>query len=127
MNALIPLNVLIAEPDRETRTALADVLGAFGVRAWGAEDGASALRIARQVPLRASIIDVALPDVPGLKLLSLLRAVCEVPVLFIGATESKEVRMQMADAGVWSFLPRPFDLEVAQLTIQVFATRFLVG
>lgn len=127
MNALIPLNVLIAEPDRETRAALADVLGAFGVRAWGAEDGASALRIARQVPLRASIIDVTLPDVPGLKLLSLLRAVCEVPVIFIGATESKEIRLQMADAGVWSFLPRPFDREVAMLTIQVFATRFLVG
>jgi len=127
MNALAPFNVLLAEPDRLTRETLAEFLASEGVETWTAEDGRSALRIAQEVPIHAGIIDVSLPDFTGLRLLAMLRQFLPIPVLFIGTTESKEVRLQAADAGAWSFLPMPFVPEIARTTIHVFAARFFFG
>jgi two-component system OmpR family response regulator len=118
-------NVLIAEPEGELRDTLADLVASAGAEPLSAPDGQSALRLARQVRLHAGVFDVDLPDLPGLRLFRMLREMSALPALFVGRTESKEIRMQLAESGVWSFLPLPLERTVMQVTIQVFATRFL--
>ncbi|MCE9584168.1 MAG: response regulator [Planctomycetes bacterium] len=127
MNALIPINVLVAEPDRAARETLAEMLAGEGANVHFAETGRSAMEIAQRVTIHAGVIDASLADMTGLQLLARLRAVLHGPVLFVGATASKEVRMQAVDAGAWSWLPRPFEKEIARLTIHGFVIRFSQG
>ncbi|NUN47855.1 MAG: response regulator transcription factor [Candidatus Brocadiae bacterium] len=117
------MQILVAESDPATRAALTEALERAGASALAAEDGRTALRLARTVPIDAGIIDVALSDLPGLRLAELLRSIARVPLLFVGATESKEIRLQVADAGGWSFLPIPVEPAVVQVTITVFTRR----
>lgn len=122
VNATQPFNVLVAEPDLGTRDTLAEMLAEVGAAAHLADSGRRALDIARAVPLHAGIIDATMVDMTGLQLLSSLRELVTCPVLFVGAvTASKEIRLRVADAGAWSWLPRPFERDLAQMTIRVFA------
>jgi DNA-binding response OmpR family regulator len=116
--------VLIAEPDDLTRDSLSNLFTDVGAEPLPAPDAAAALRIARSQPFHASVIDVALPDLPGLRLLQLLRQLADRPCMFVGRTESKEIRLQVADLGAWSFIPLPFAPEIVRVTIQVFVRRF---
>lgn len=125
MKATRSYQVLIAEPDTETRDAVAQALTEEGADPVVAFDAKSALRLAETIPFCATVIDLRLPDLSGLLLFHYLRRMRPVPALFIGASASKEIRLQVADAGAWSFLPRPFTHDVARLTIQVFAKKFL--
>lgn len=116
-------NILVAEPDVRAREALSEVLSGLGVSVHAAETGHRALDIARRVPIDAGIIDAAFADMTGLQLLAALRQVVRFPVMFVGgASASKEARLAAADAGAWSWLPRPFEIEVARVTIRVFAS-----
>lgn len=122
VNAEDRFHVLLAEPDPSAREALSEVLSALGVEVHAAETGRRALDIARRVPLDAGIIDAAFADMTGLQLLAALRESVRFPVMFVGgATASKEARMAAADAGAWSWLPRPFEMDVARMTVRVFA------
>lgn len=118
--------VLVAEPEKEARDSIAELLQAEGVEPVLASDGRSALRLAKQADVDASIIDVSLPDFTGLQLFQALLQLKRMPCLFVGATESKEIRLQVADAGAWSFLPLPCSKEIVTVTIQVFTQRFFV-
>ena len=120
-------NVLIAEPDPAVQKTLADCVAALGAEPVLAPDGGTALRIAQSRRLHAGVIDVALPDLPGLRLFQMIRTHGEVPVLFVGRTESKEIRLQIADAGAWSFLPIPLDQAVVEMTFRLFVGLFFRG
>ncbi len=116
-------HILVAEPDFGAREALSEVLSGLGVSVHTADTGHRALDIARRVPIDAGIIDSAFADMTGIQLLAALREVVRFPVMFVGgATASKEARLAAADAGAWSWLPRPFEIEVARVTIRVFAS-----
>ena len=123
MNASAHFNVLVAEPDLPAREALSEVLAGLGASVHVADTGRRAIDIARRVPIDAGIIDSAFADMTGLQLLTALRLVVRFPVMFVGvATASKESRLAAADAGAWSWLPRPFEIEVARVTVRVFAS-----
>ncbi|MEK7466120.1 MAG: response regulator [Planctomycetota bacterium] len=125
MNVSPHFNILVAEPDLPAREALSEVLAGLGASVHVAETGRRALEVARRVPIDAGIIDAAFADMTGLQLLTALRLVVRFPVMFVGgATASKEARLAAADAGAWSWLPRPFEMEVARVTIQVFSSLF---
>ncbi|KAF0241014.1 MAG: putative multi-sensor signal transduction histidine [Planctomycetota bacterium] len=123
MNASAHFNILVAEPDLPAREALSEVLSGLGASVHAAATGRRALDIARSVPIDAGIIDAAFADMTGLQLLAALRLVVRFPVMFVGGvTASKEARMAAADAGAWSWLPRPFEIEVARVTMRLFAS-----
>src|SRR5215210_4515269 len=69
-----PATILLAEDDATTRTYLADELTADGFELVTCETAAEALRLAATKFPDLVILDVGLPDAPGLEVLRRVRA-----------------------------------------------------
>ncbi|MFG2228131.1 response regulator transcription factor [Streptomyces sp. NPDC048644] len=107
-----PVRVLVVDDE----SSLADLLSlalryeGWDIRAEG--NGASALRCARSWRPDAVLLDVMLPDMDGLTVLSRLRReLPDVPVLFLTAKDSVEDRIAGLTAGGDDYVTKPFSLE----------------
>jgi CheY-like chemotaxis protein len=65
-----PARILIVDDDRALRHALATLLAAEGLEVVQADDGASALATLRDTRVRLMLLDVGLPGMNGLEVLS---------------------------------------------------------
>jgi DNA-binding response OmpR family regulator len=104
--------VLVVEDDRD----LSELIGAYaeicGVRYRHAYNGRSAIAAAAQVPPRAVILDLMLPDIDGFEVCRQLRAKGETsntPVIILSALGSEEARQRGREAGANQHLTKPFD------------------
>jgi DNA-binding response OmpR family regulator len=66
--------ILIVEDDYDTRTAMAAVLGDAGYDVLEAADGGTALKLCASASPKLVLLDLILPDMPGLALLAQMRA-----------------------------------------------------
>ena len=84
-----------------------------------AEDGATAVRVAREWRPDVAVLDVMLPDLTGLQVLTRLREDAErLPVLFLTAKDAVEDRIAGLTAGGDDYVTKPFSIEevVVRLT-----------
>jgi two-component system OmpR family response regulator len=84
-----------------------------------ADDGASAIRMAREWRPDVAVLDVMLPDLTGLQVLARLREEAErLPVLFLTAKDAVEDRIAGLTAGGDDYVTKPFSIEevVVRLT-----------
>jgi len=102
--------VLLVDDDPEICQFLATLLEIEGyapVTAAGAEEALAAC--AREAPA-AVLLDIAMPDVDGLELCSLLRrrgVTC--PILVVSARPGHELTRKALEAGADEFIRKPFD------------------
>jgi DNA-binding response OmpR family regulator len=101
--------ILICEDDENLRQLIRAVLGS-GYRIVEAEDGHEAVLLAHEHHPRLIILDLMLPRMSGLEVLSHLRA--EAPpgnahILVMSAWPNSEASSRAAGAD--SFLPKPFN------------------
>lgn len=66
------VDILVVEDDEDIRTSYAEILRGAGYIVAEAEDGFVALERLRSTPVRAMVLDVAMPVFDGLKLLDKL-------------------------------------------------------
>src|SRR4051794_1138037 len=118
------LSILVVEDDEAAaeliRTVLNDVVG------WGAtvvHDAAAARAIFRHVQIEVLVLDVNLPGISGLELLSLLRQDPhwhEPPVILLSADPAQAaITDAIRDHLVTKFLRKPFDVDELVHEIQV--------
>jgi CheY-like chemotaxis protein len=91
-------------------------------RLVSAEDGAAALRLAREERPAVILLDLQLPDMSGDELLAALLADPEtaaIPVVVASADAMPETERRLAELGAHAFASKPFDLR--QL-VEVLAT-----
>jgi two-component system, OmpR family, response regulator len=107
-----PIRVLVVEDEPSLAEVLASVLGYEGWTVRTAGDGATAVRLAKELSPDAVVLDIMLPDMDGLEVLRRLRAtqptVC---VLFLTARDSVEDRVAGLTAGGDDYVTKPFSLE----------------
>ena len=107
-----PVRVLVVD-DEQTLAELVSI--ALRYEGWDiqtAGDGRTAVSVAREFRPDAVILDIMLPDVSGLEVLSRLRA--ELPhvcVLFLTARDAVEDRVAGITAGGDDYVTKPFSLE----------------
>lgn len=107
-----PVRVLVVDDEAPLAELLSMALRYEGWEVRSAGDGAGALRTAREFRPDAVILDVMLPDMDGLAVLSRLRReLSEVPVLFLTARDSVEDRIAGLTAGGDDYVTKPFSLE----------------
>ena len=111
--------VLIVEDDEAMRFFLAQALTKEGYGIEEAGSGEEALRKARRVPFDLSIIDVKLPDISGIDLVSQLKNI-DPPSLTIIMTafDSKELAMEAIQRGAYDYFTKPFKLEELRVVIR---------
>ena len=111
--------ILVVEDDADTRHLLYDVLVGAGFEVQTAAHGGEALRLLRSIPPDAIILDLILPWINGVDVLSVLRSdpnLVSVPVVVITATAA-------AEADLATFRPlmvvrKPFDVEDLVVSVQ---------
>lgn len=108
----MPVRVLVVDDEASLAELLSLALRYEGWEVRSAEDGAGALRTARDFRPDAVVLDVMLPDMDGLSVLRRLHQEhADVPVLFLTAKDSVEDRIAGLTAGGDDYVTKPFSLE----------------
>jgi two-component system cell cycle sensor histidine kinase/response regulator CckA len=113
--------VLLAEDDAGVRQVVAEVLTQKGYRVLRADDGQTALALAREnrEAVRLLITDIVMPGMPGRELAGLVVALCPgVRVLFMsGYTDDAVVRHGVLQEGT-PYLQKPFTPRALALKVR---------
>lgn len=102
--------ILVVEDDRRIRDLLRRGLIFEGYSVDTAEDGETALRVARETLPDAVILDIMLPKMDGLEVCRRLRSASNVPILMLTARDSVPDRVTGLDAGADDYMVKPFEL-----------------
>lgn len=100
--------LLIVEDDPEIRRAMLHALTDRGHVVASASSGMAGLQAAVGDACDLVILDLGLPDVDGVELLRMLRAVSAVPVIVVTARDDEGSLVRALEAGADDFVPKPF-------------------
>lgn len=103
--------VLIADDDAFLRDLLVFKLSAAGHTVFTAEDGASALSLARALQCDLVVLDGKMPGMDGFEVLSRLRSeplTSEVPVMMLTSVRAEEDIVWALKCGAVDYLVKPF-------------------
>ena len=111
--------VLIIEDDPRIRPLLMRSLGELGYAVASASTGMAGLTMAVETKPDLVILDLGLPDVDGTQVLSMLRAVSQVPVIVASARDDDPSLIGCLDAGADDYVVKPYT--TAQLEARIRA------
>ncbi|QDU18148.1 response regulator [Urbifossiella limnaea] len=114
-----PFTVVVADDDRGTREALADVLRAQGFNPVLAADGGEAVEIVQVQLVHLVLFDMHMPRLTGLEALTLLRQTLDrvLPAVLMTADATTELMRQAFSAQVYSVIPKPVKANVVVHTL----------
>ena len=120
----MPRVVLVVDDDAIARSVVAGILRDAGFRTVEADSGAAALEVITDWPVDAVLVDQSMPGMSGLELTQRIRQLPEyqlVPILFLSAADSPDVRIAALNAGASDFMvkPLPYDEVVARVEAQM--------
>ncbi len=103
--------ILIIEDDRDLARGLSNNLQIEGHETALAHDGASGLELARRWPAQLIVLDLMLPGLDGLRVLSELRRTdAETPVLILTAKDAETDKVRGLRLGADDYVTKPFGL-----------------
>jgi two-component system, OmpR family, response regulator len=105
-------NLLVVDDELFLRDAVAASLRFLGFGVTAADNGAEALRLARDRPFDLVVLDVMLPDIDGFEIVRRLRRDGNhVPVIFLTAKDAREDKVNGLTIGGDDYITKPFGLE----------------
>ncbi len=135
MNALTPptllhadkikkaTRVLLIEDDPQVSEMVTQNLSRLGYHVSQCFDGVSGLTQAMAEPYQLILLDIMLPELNGLSLLSRLRAHRNTPVIVLSACGGEQDRINGFSTGADDYLPKPFSMQELQLRIEAILRR----
>ena len=115
--------LLLVEDDAPIRESLERSLVARGHVVVGAADGLEGLRRAIDDRPDIVVLDLGLPDIDGLDLLRMLRAVSRVPVIVSSARDADDEIVRCLDAGADDYLVKPYSAEELDARVRAVLRR----
>jgi two-component system KDP operon response regulator KdpE len=110
MNAT-PLKVLVIDDEPPIRKLLRMGLGTQGYQTIDAPNGKVALELMADQP-DLVILDLGLPDIPGLELLRQIRARREdLPIVVLSSRGDEAAKVEALDLGADDYVTKPFGME----------------
>ena len=107
------MRVLIVEDDRQISEWQRRVLSEAGYQSSWANTGTEAQRLASSSDYDLAIIDLGLPDVPGLSLITALRSAGHtLPIIILSGRGEESAAIAGLDAGADDFLVKPTSAQV---------------
>jgi DNA-binding response OmpR family regulator len=115
--------VAVVEDDAYIRAAVSRGLTERGHVVFGADSGLGALgEIVDQRP-DVVVLDLGLPDIDGLELLRMLRAVSTVPVIVATARDDEREIIRTLDAGADEYVVKPYSVDQLDARIRAVLRR----
>ncbi|MFF8945911.1 response regulator [Streptomyces sp. NPDC014864] len=102
--------VLVVEDDPQLVRALVINLRARQYDVDAAPDGAAALRLAAAHRPDVVLLDLGLPDMDGVDVITALRGWTRVPILVLSARQSSDEKVAALDAGADDYVTKPFSM-----------------
>lgn len=115
--------VLVVDDDPGIVRTLSINLRARGYEVETAGDGRSALQIVGERTPDAIILDLGLPDLDGLAVLTHLRRAHEVPVVILSARHESDDKVEALDEGADDYVTKPFDMEELMARVRAAVRR----
>jgi DNA-binding response OmpR family regulator len=115
--------VALVEDDRRIRSALERALHERGHRVISEGTGLEALRTIIDRRPDVVLLDLGLPDVDGLDVLKMLRAVNAVPVIVVTARDADAEIVQALDLGADDYVIKPFSADEIEARIRAVLRR----
>ncbi len=113
------LHVLVVDDEVQIRRFLKISLEANGYTVYETDTGQDALVKAAQLRPDLVILDIGLPDMSGIEVLSRLREWDSTPVIMLSVRDSDRDKVAALDAGADDYLTKPFSMEELMARMRV--------
>jgi len=106
--------VLVIDDEPQIRRAVRDALRDVAARVDEAADGAAGVAAATEHRPDLIVLDLGLPDVPGVEVCRQIRRRSAVPIIVLSARHSEHEKVDLLNAGADDYVTKPFSvLELA--------------
>jgi two-component system KDP operon response regulator KdpE len=120
---IIGPTVLVVEDDAETRSALVRELSTGGYDVVEAPDGRTALeRWAMRRP-DVVLLDLGLPDMDGLRVVSAIRREASTPIVILSGRYEEREKVEALDRGADDYVTKPFGVDELRARLRVAIRR----
>ena len=116
-------SILVIEDDAAIRTAVRRGLVERGHVVTTADTALAGLDRLVQEPPDVVLLDLGLPDIEGLTLISMMRAASDVPIIVITAQDDDPTMIRALDAGADDYVVKPFGTDQVAARIRAVLRR----
>ena len=111
-SALDPYSLLIADDDEACLDTLREAFEPEGYDTHLANSGRMAIRVVREHRIHVAILDMQMPGLTGLEIISLIHDMLDppIPCVLMSGDATKELKMKALAAHVYSLIPKPLNL-----------------
>lgn len=111
--------ILIVDDDANIRKTLSDILRYKGYEAFTCNNGAGCLEFIADMPVNVVVVDLGLPDIPGLEVLDKIREKYpSTEVIILTGNASLDTAINATNKGAFSYLLKPFEIDQLMLHIK---------
>ena len=124
---IVPV-ILVIDDDIQIRRALGDGLGSLPARVLEARTGSEALALALNEHPDLIVLDLGLPDIPGIEICREIRLWSSAPIVVLSARHAESEKIRLLNAGADDYVSKPFGLGefVARVQAQLRRARATV-
>jgi two-component system, OmpR family, KDP operon response regulator KdpE len=119
--------ILVVDDEPQIRRAVHNALGDEDTRVVEAASAKDALTLAGAERPELIILDLGLPDKPGIEVCRELRGWSDAPVLVLSARQSDEEKVALLDAGADDYMTKPFSTVELQARVRALLRRSRTG
>ncbi len=116
-------SILVVEDDEAIRRAVQRGLTERGHAVATAAAGLPGLEQVLSRPPELVLLDLGLPDIDGLTLISMIRAASEVPIIVITASDEDPTMVKALDSGADDYVVKPFGIDQLAARIRAVLRR----
>ncbi len=116
-------SVLVVEDDDAIRTGMVRGLRERGFSAAGVGAGLPAIEQVTHEAPDVVLLDLGLPDVDGMQVLAMVRAVSAVPVIVVTAQDDDRLIVGALDRGADDYVVKPFGLDQVAARVRAILRR----
>lgn len=105
-------HILVVEDNPMNKELAVDLLESYGYKVKSAEDGFKALELAKTGDFNLILLDMQLPKMDGIEVLSELKSkpkTASIPVVALTAHVMKGDKERFLNAGCIGYIPKPID------------------
>ena len=118
------MKILIVEDEDMIREGISDYLTDCGYETIQATDGLEALEQFSNHQVALVLLDIQMPKLNGLEVLSKIRKSSQVPVLMLTAFQDEEYKMSAFAALADGYLEKPFSLSLLKVRVDAIFKRY---
>lgn len=120
-------SICLIEDDSKIRGALAARLAERGHDVFSESRGLAGLELVLSEKPDAVVLDMGLPDIDGVEVLKMIRAVSQVPVIVATARDDERSIVAVLDAGADDYVIKPFSADQIEARIRAVLRRSAGG